>query len=77
MKEALKKGLRHRSLFKNEIYARYPPTIQDALHRAKGFIELEEENERVESDLARTKEEIAKVCNECEKTFRRERTRPA
>ena len=45
IKEALKKGLRHRSLFKNEICAKYPPTIQDALHRAKGFIELEEENE--------------------------------
>ncbi|GMN67946.1 hypothetical protein TIFTF001_037007 [Ficus carica] len=45
-REALKKGLRHKSLFKNEIYARYPPTIQDAMHRAKGFIELEEENER-------------------------------
>ncbi|GMN63815.1 hypothetical protein TIFTF001_032908 [Ficus carica] len=59
-REALKKGLRHRSLFKNEICARYPPTIQDALHRAKGFIELEEENERVERDLARTREELSK-----------------
>ncbi|GMN26884.1 hypothetical protein TIFTF001_040947 [Ficus carica] len=44
-REALKKGLRHKSLFKNEICTRYPPTIQDAMHRAKGFIELEEENE--------------------------------
>ncbi|GMN60219.1 hypothetical protein TIFTF001_029324 [Ficus carica] len=59
-REALKKGLRHRSLFKNEICARYPPTIQDALHRAKGFIELEEENERVERDLARTRDELSK-----------------
>ncbi|GMN69152.1 hypothetical protein TIFTF001_038203 [Ficus carica] len=60
-REALKKGHRHKSLFKNEIYARYPPTIQDAMHRAKGFIELEEENERFERDLARTREEIAKA----------------
>ncbi|GMN70161.1 hypothetical protein TIFTF001_039206 [Ficus carica] len=72
-REALKKGLRHRSLFKNEICARYPPTIQDALHRAKGFIELEEENERVERDLARTREELSKARNEREKSFRRER----
>ncbi|GMN58219.1 hypothetical protein TIFTF001_027316 [Ficus carica] len=75
-REALKKGLRHRSLFKNEICARYPPTIQDALHRAKGFIELEEENERVERDLARTREELSKTRDEQEKTFRRERQRP-
>ncbi|GMN51388.1 hypothetical protein TIFTF001_020542 [Ficus carica] len=34
-REALKKGLRHKSLFKNEICTRYPPTIQDAIHRAK------------------------------------------
>ncbi|GMN33608.1 hypothetical protein TIFTF001_046726 [Ficus carica] len=72
-REALKKGLKHRSLFKNEICARYPPTIQDALHRAKGFIELEEENERVERDLARTREELSKARNEREKSFRRER----
>ncbi|GMN21400.1 hypothetical protein TIFTF001_043307 [Ficus carica] len=72
-REALKKGLRHRSLFKNEICARYPPTIQDALHRAKGFIELEEENERVERDLARTREELSKARDEREKNFRRER----
>ncbi|GMN70667.1 hypothetical protein TIFTF001_039706 [Ficus carica] len=75
--EALKKGLRHRSLLRNEICARYPPTIQDALHRAKGFIELEEENERVERDWARTREAVAKVRNEREKTFRHERTHPA
>ncbi|GMN28076.1 hypothetical protein TIFTF001_044194 [Ficus carica] len=31
------------------------------MHRAKGFIELEEENERFECDLARTREEIAKA----------------
>ncbi|GMN66223.1 hypothetical protein TIFTF001_035294 [Ficus carica] len=75
-REALKKGLRHRSLFKNENCARYPPTIQDALHQAKGFIELEEENERVERDLARTREEFSRARNEQEKTFRRERQRP-
>ena len=40
-REALKKGLRHKSLVKNNICARYPPTIQDAMHRAKGFIDLE------------------------------------
>ncbi|GMN27087.1 hypothetical protein TIFTF001_044075 [Ficus carica] len=74
-REALKKGLRHRSLFKNEICARYPPTIQDALHRAKGFIELEEENERVERDLARTREELSKARDEREKNFKRERPR--
>ncbi|GMN19505.1 hypothetical protein TIFTF001_042883 [Ficus carica] len=74
-REALKKGLRHRSLFKNEICARYPPTIQDALHRAKGFIELEEENERVERDLARTREELSKARDEREKNFRCERPR--
>ncbi|GMN75299.1 hypothetical protein TIFTF001_056402 [Ficus carica] len=51
-REALKKGLRHKSLFKNDICTRYPSTIQDALHRVKGFIELEEENERVDRDLA-------------------------
>ncbi|GMN33220.1 hypothetical protein TIFTF001_046683 [Ficus carica] len=43
----------------------------------KGFIELEEENERVERDWARTREEVVKVRNEREKTFRRERTHPA
>ncbi|GMN19954.1 hypothetical protein TIFTF001_047019 [Ficus carica] len=74
-REALKKGLRHRSLFKNEICARYPPTIQDALHRAKGFIELEEENERVERDLTRTQEELSKARDKREKSFRRERPR--
>ncbi|GMN30544.1 hypothetical protein TIFTF001_046432 [Ficus carica] len=68
-REALKKGLRHWSLFKNEICARYPSTIQDALHRAKGFIELEEENERAERDLARTREEV-------ERSTRREHKRP-
>ena len=35
--------------------------IQDDMHRAKGFIELEEENERVEHDLARTREEVSKA----------------
>ncbi|GMN46220.1 hypothetical protein TIFTF001_015412 [Ficus carica] len=54
-REALKKGLRDMSLFKNKICAKYPPTIQDALHRAKGFIDLEEENERIERELARTR----------------------
>ncbi|GMN51016.1 hypothetical protein TIFTF001_020171 [Ficus carica] len=38
-REALKKGLRHKSSFKNEICARYPSTIQDAMNRAKEFIE--------------------------------------
>ncbi|GMN26380.1 hypothetical protein TIFTF001_044002 [Ficus carica] len=75
-REALKKGLRHRSLFKNEICAQYPPTIQDALHRAKGFIELEEENERVERNLARTRDELSKTREERAKSFRRERPRP-
>ncbi|GMN75432.1 hypothetical protein TIFTF001_056692, partial [Ficus carica] len=75
-REVLKKGLRHRSLFKNEICARYPPTIQDALHRAKGFIELEEENEKVERDLARTRDELSKAREERAKSFRRERSRP-
>ncbi|GMN47400.1 hypothetical protein TIFTF001_016567 [Ficus carica] len=75
-RKALKKGLKHKSLFKNDIYTRYPPTIQDALHRAKGFIELEDENERVDRDLARTREEVSRVCEEREKSFRRERTCP-
>ncbi|GMN47315.1 hypothetical protein TIFTF001_016488 [Ficus carica] len=51
-REGLKKGLRHKSLFKNEIYPRYPPTIQYVMQWAKGFIELEKENKRVERDLA-------------------------
>ncbi|GMN65283.1 hypothetical protein TIFTF001_034349 [Ficus carica] len=75
-RKALKKGLRHKSLFKNEICARYPPTIQDALHRAKGFIELGEENKRVEHDLARTMDEVAKAREERENIIRRERSRP-
>ena len=50
--ETLKKGMKHMSLFKNEICTKYPPTIQNALHRAKWFINLEEENERVEQELA-------------------------
>ena len=53
-REVLKKGLKHKSLFKNKICARYQPTIQDAMNQAKGFIELEEKNERVERDIART-----------------------
>ncbi|GMN62972.1 hypothetical protein TIFTF001_032049 [Ficus carica] len=65
----LKKGLRHKSLFKNEIYTRYPPTIQDALHRAKGFIELEEENERVDRDLVRTRKEVLRAREERGKPF--------
>ncbi|GMN47594.1 hypothetical protein TIFTF001_016781 [Ficus carica] len=76
-RETLKKGLRHKSLFKNEICMRYPPTIQDAMHRAKGFIELEEENERVERDLARTREEVTKAREEREKNFRCKRPRTA
>ncbi|GMN71188.1 hypothetical protein TIFTF001_055923, partial [Ficus carica] len=75
-REALKKGLRHKSSFKNDICTRYPPTIQDALYRAKGFIELEEENERVDRDLARTSNEVAKVRDERENTFRHESPRP-
>jgi len=75
-REALKKGLRHKSLFKNEICARYPLIIQDATHQAKGFIELEEENERVERDLARTRDEVVKIREEREKMNRRERPRP-
>ena len=63
----LKKGLRHKSFFENEICARYPPTIQ--------FIELEEENERVEHDITQTREEIAKARKEYERTFRHERAR--
>lgn len=34
-REVLKKGQRHMSLYKNEICTKYPPTIQDAMHRAK------------------------------------------
>ncbi|GMN67289.1 hypothetical protein TIFTF001_036351 [Ficus carica] len=53
-------------------FPRYRPTIQDAMHRAKGFIELEEENERVERELTRTREEIAKAREERERTMRRD-----
>ncbi|GMN64739.1 hypothetical protein TIFTF001_033797 [Ficus carica] len=77
VREALKKGLRHKSLFKNEVCARYLSTIQDAMQRAKGFIELEDENERVERDLARTREEVTKAYEEREKNFRRERISPS
>ncbi|GMN44746.1 hypothetical protein TIFTF001_013941 [Ficus carica] len=72
VRKVLKKDLRHMSLFKNEIYARYPPTIQDAMHRAKGFMDLEEENERVEQELERTREEVTKAREE--RTTRREHT---
>ncbi|GMN70321.1 hypothetical protein TIFTF001_039363 [Ficus carica] len=34
-RKALNKGMRHMSLFKNEICAKYPLTIQDAIHRGK------------------------------------------
>ncbi|GMN64910.1 hypothetical protein TIFTF001_033981 [Ficus carica] len=47
------------------------------MHLVKGFIELEEENEQVERDIARTREEVTKAREEQEKTFRRKRTRPA
>lgn len=75
--EVLKKGLKHMSLFKNEICTKYLPTIQNALHRAKGFIDLEEENERVEQELAWTQKEVTmKACDERqEQTTRHELTR--
>ena len=47
----LKKDQRHMSLYKNEICTKYPFIIQDAMHRAKGFIDLEEENECFELEL--------------------------
>ena len=50
--EALKKDLRHMSILKNKICAKFPLTIQDTMHRAKGFIELEKENECIERELA-------------------------
>ena len=75
VKEVLKKGMRHVSLFKKKIRARYPPTIQDAMHRAEGFIDLEEENERIERELARTRGEVTKAHEECEeRTTRHEHT---
>ncbi|GMN59929.1 hypothetical protein TIFTF001_029019 [Ficus carica] len=74
VRKALKKGLRHMSLFKNEICAKYPQTFKDAMHRAKGFIDLEEENKRVEQKLARTRDEVTKASEECEeRTTRHER----
>ncbi|GMN23833.1 hypothetical protein TIFTF001_040500 [Ficus carica] len=75
-REVLKKVLRHKSLFNNEIYARYPPIIRDVMHREKGFTKLEEVNERVERDLARAREEVVKARDKREKTFRHECTRP-
>ena len=54
-REALKKGLLHKSLFKNDICVNYPGSIRDTLNRAKGFMELEDENERVEEELRRLK----------------------
>lgn len=65
MWEALKKGLKHISLFKKEICTKYPSTIQNALHRVKGFIDLEEENERVEEELSWTQKEV--MMKACEK----------
>ena len=45
VREALKRGLFHKSLFKKKVFSRYRATIQEALHLAKGFIDLEEKNE--------------------------------
>ena len=50
-REALKKGQKHMSVFKNKICSKYPPTIQNTFHRAKGFIDLEEKNEHVKREL--------------------------
>lgn len=46
------------------------------MHQAKGFINLEEENECVKLELAWTREEVVKACDECEeRTIRCERMR--
>lgn len=63
-RKGLKKGLRHMSFFKNKLCTKYMSTIQDAMHRVKGFIDLEEENECVERELARTREELTKAHEE-------------
>ncbi|XP_024009296.1 uncharacterized protein LOC112084401 [Eutrema salsugineum] len=41
--EALKRSLWYESCFREEMTLNPPPTIQDALHRASGFIKLEED----------------------------------
>ncbi|GMN65633.1 hypothetical protein TIFTF001_034686 [Ficus carica] len=51
-------------------------TAREALKKANGFIKLEEENERVERDLARTRDELSKARDDRAKTFRREHQRP-
>lgn len=60
------------SLFKNKICSKYLPTIQNTLHWAKGFIDLE----MCRAELARTREEVIKDCEEREEwTTRHEYTR--
>ena len=41
------------------------------MHRAQGFIDLEEENERIERELARTQEEVTKARVEREERMTR------
>ena len=54
------------SLFKIEICFKYSPTIQNAIHRDKGFTDLEKENECVEHELSYTREKVMKVPEEDE-----------
>lgn len=57
MREALKKGLLLKSKFKDSICSDYPKSIRSALNRAKGFIDLEEENLQIERELAHSREQ--------------------
>ncbi|GMN22508.1 hypothetical protein TIFTF001_045665 [Ficus carica] len=75
-REALNKGLRHRSLFKNEICARYSPTVQDALHRAKAHEERAKTFRREHLVVRSTLCPQRRTEHRVERTTRRDKKRP-
>ncbi|EXB67285.1 hypothetical protein L484_025767 [Morus notabilis] len=74
-REALKKGLLHKSKFKDSICSDYPKSIRSALNRAKGFIDLEEEDLQIEWELARSREQNRDPANRQTRQDWRDRSR--
>lgn len=54
----MKKGLLHKSKFKDNICSDYPKSIHNAWNGTKDFIELIEENLKVAREPARSREQM-------------------
>lgn len=57
---ALRNGFWHESKFRKELMKNKPPTLEDALHRANTFIEIEEDNAAFAKKYAATKKSSSK-----------------